>query len=297
MSHQPIRLSVLVLLAPLALGACSVNLNAEKIVRREDKRFRVTGKPEVVLRTFDGSISVQPWDEPEVLVTIERQAGDEASLESIQVNAQQDGNRISVEVVKPEGREGFTIGYMGRSANLIVSLPREADLEARSGDGSITIESVTGRIHLNTGDGSVKGRALAGDLSVRTGDGSVSLDDVRGRLELTTGDGGVQVSGELQRLNAHTGDGSVTVRAARGSTTAEDWEITTGDGGVTLELPDAFGAELDARTGDGRISVDGLGLSGQLNPDEKDHLKARIGSGGKRLVIRTGDGPIRLSAR
>ena len=55
----------------------------------------------MALRTFDGTISVQPWDKPEVLVTIERQAGDEPSLESIQVKAEQDGNRITVEVVKP----------------------------------------------------------------------------------------------------------------------------------------------------------------------------------------------------
>ena len=294
MAHLRTRLHALVLLAPLAVGACSVNLNAERIVRREDKQFRVTGKPEVVLRTFDGSISVQPWDKPEVLVTIERQAGDEPSLESIQVKTQQDGNRISVEVVKPEGREGFTLGYSGRSANLIVSLPRDADVDARSGDGSITVDGLTGRIHLNTGDGGVTGRALSGDLSVRTGDGPVTLERVRGGLDLTTGDGGVEVSGALQRLNVHTGDGSVTVRASAGSTTAEDWEITTGDGGVTLELPGAFGAELDARTGDGRISVDGLGVSGQVDPGKDDQFKARLGSGGRRLVIRTGDGPIRL---
>ena len=294
MSHQRTRLHALVLFAPLALAACSVNLNAEKIVRREDKRFQVTGRPEVVLRTFDGTISVQPWDKPEVLVTIERQAGDEPSLESIQVKAAQDGNRITVEVVKPDRSEGITLGYAGRSANLIVSMPRDADLEARSGDGSITVDDLSGRLHLNTGDGSVKGRGLSGDLSVRTGDGSVTLERMRGRLDLTTGDGGVDVSGALQGLKVHTGDGSVTVRASAESATADDWEITTGDGGVTLELPGAFGAELDARTGDGRISVDGLGISNQVDPEKDDQLKARLGGGGKRLVIRTGDGPIRL---
>lgn len=45
MAHLRTRLHALVLLAPLAAGACSVNLNAERIVRREDKQFRVTGKP------------------------------------------------------------------------------------------------------------------------------------------------------------------------------------------------------------------------------------------------------------
>ena len=37
---------------------------------------------------------------------------------------------------------------------------------------------------------------------------------------------------------------------------ADDWEITTGDGGVSLYLPSDFGAELDAHTGDGTIRND-----------------------------------------
>ena len=32
---------------------------------------------------------------------------------------------------------------------------------------------------------------------------------------------------------------------------ADDWDITTGDGSVSLYLPSDFGAELDAHTGDG----------------------------------------------
>ena len=34
---------------------------------------------------------------------------------------------------------------------------------------------------------------------------------------------------------------------------SDDWEITTGDGGVTLYLPKDFDADLDAHTGDGAI--------------------------------------------
>ena len=33
----------------------------------------------------------------------------------------------------------------------------------------------------------------------------------------------------------------------------DDWDITTGDGSVTLYLPPDFSAELDARTSDGGI--------------------------------------------
>ena len=36
----------------------------------------------------------------------------------------------------------------------------------------------------------------------------------------------------------------------------DDWDISTGDGGVSLYLPTGFGAELDAHTGDGSIRND-----------------------------------------
>jgi len=51
-------------------------------------------------------------------------------------------------------------------------------------------------------------------------------------------------------VHARSGDGSVSIRAEPGSEADADWDITTGDGSVTLEVPDGFGAELDASAAD-----------------------------------------------
>ena len=295
MSQPRNRLSAC-LFAGLTLAGCSVNLNAEKIVRREEQRFTVSGRPEVVLKTFDGAIRVESWDRPEVLVTIERQAGDENSLKSIEVKSDQQGNRITVEVVKPEQREAVAVGmHVGRSAALIVSVPRDADVSARSGDGAVTMDNIAGRVDVNTGDGAVNVRRSVGDVVVRTGDGAVSLEDVRGQVELDTGDGAVRIDGVLQRVKARTGDGAVVVRASDGSAAAADWDLETGDGGVTVGLPAAFGAELDARSNDGRVTVNGFDMTGATRDDEDREVRGRIGSGGSRLTIRTGDGGITVA--
>lgn len=292
MSQPGIRLSAC-LLAVTAVCGCSVNLSAERLVRREDRRFAVSGRPAVVLKTFDGAIRVQSWDKPEVLVTIERQAGDEASLASIEVTSDQQGNRITVEVLKPEHSNTIVLGmHVGRSAALIVSLPRDADVSARTGDGAVTVENVVGRVEVNTGDGAVTVRRAEGDLIVHTGDGAVSLDDVRGQVDLSTGDGGVKVNGVLHGLKARTGDGAVAVRAGEGSAATADWRIETGDGGVTVELPATFSAELEARSNDGRVTVNGFELAGATRDREGAAVTGRIGSGGSRFTIRTGDGGI-----
>jgi hypothetical protein len=104
----------------------------------------------------------------------------------------------------------------------------------------------------------------------------------------------VNVTGKLTAVRLHTGDGSIVYRAQAGTAMAEDWEITTGDGGVSVYLPSDFGAELDAHTGDGTIRND-LGLeSGDRGEVSRRTVKGRIGAGGRQLRIRTGDGSINL---
>ena len=92
----------------------------------------------------------------------------------------------------------------------------------------------------------------------------------------------------------HTGDGTVTLVASSGSAATGDWTIATGDGSVTLELPDAFNADLDAHTGDGRIAVEELDYLRGERSNGKNRLRGQLGSGGRSLRIRTGDGSITL---
>jgi DUF4097 and DUF4098 domain-containing protein YvlB len=281
----------------LAASACTINLDAAKVTDREERRFTVSGKPEIVLSTFDGAIDVRAWDQPDVLVVVEKQAESLEQAKAIKVKYEQSGNRITIEVQKPEGFEGIGINTVSRSASVTVSLPAQADIRAKSGDGSITLAGVAGRIEVRSGDGGIKGTSLDGDLVVHTGDGSVALENVNGRLDLSTGDGGVSVKGALTSVKARTGDGSIRINALAGSKTDDDWEITTGDGPMTLELPAGFAAEVDAHTGDGGISVEGLTIAGaQLDKEHRDDLKGSLGSGGRALRLRTGDGPIRLKS-
>jgi DUF4097 and DUF4098 domain-containing protein YvlB len=295
MKSASLSAAVLVFGGVLA-SACVVNVDTQAEIVREEKRFTVKGTPDVRLTTFDGAIEVQSWDRPEVLVEIEKRGATKEAVDALQITQSQNGNRIELEV-KPPDRESFRGFYRTASAKLIVSVPRDTDLAARSGDGSIQVERVSGRIDLHTGDGSIRATDVSGDLTVNTGDGSITVNDAAGRLDVDTGDGGVTVSGRLTRLKIHTGDGSITYRAASDSHMTEDSEITTGDGSVTLYLPEGFDAELDAHTGDGTIRND-LQIQAAGSPGSKEErrraLRGRMGEGGRLLRIRTGDGAIRL---
>jgi DUF4097 and DUF4098 domain-containing protein YvlB len=283
---------VTLLLAALGLAGCSVNLSADQYTSTEEKTFQVSGTPELVLTTFDGSIEVRSWDKAEIKATFEKRAESAEAAKNLVVKAEQSGNRITIDAPRPEPYSGIAINS-NRSVSLILSVPRNINLQAKSGDGGVKLDGLEGRIDVKSGDGGISGHDLAGDLYVRTGDGGVSLDAVKGRLDLNTGDGGIQVDGTLSKLTAHTGDGSVTVRAAQGSRVDDDWDVTSGDGSVTLELPDGFSASVDAHTGDGGITVEGLALPAPTG-ESKDTLRGSLGSGGKTVRLRTGDGGIRL---
>ena len=273
-----------------------VGADLGKYVEREEKHFPTTGKADVTLSTFDGSIEVRPWDKTEVQVIVEKRARDKAMADEIDVRTEQSGNHIVVEVKPRKGdNRGIHFGWnSSRSAKLIVSMPPSSDLIARSGDGSIDVERIGGRVELRSGDGSIRARQVGGDVTAHSGDGSIRVEDVNGKLDVSTGDGSIVVGGKLSSVRARSGDGSVTVRAEAGSSAASDWDINTGDGSVVLELPEDFGAEIDAHTGDGGIRMHDITISDVSGEIRRNTVRGRIGAGGKLVRIRTGDGSITL---
>jgi DUF4097 and DUF4098 domain-containing protein YvlB len=285
---------VLAATLPCGLAGCVV-VDSQGHLTREEKRFTVTGLPDLRLTTFDGSIEIRSGEGNTVVVEIEKRGPTKEALDDLKIETKQDGNRIEVAVKKPAHEVVFFgVGRMSPTASLIVTMPRDGNVTARSGDGSIRIEHVHGRLELRTGDGSIRAFDIAGQLTLATGDGSVTLEDVAGDLDVDTGDGSVSVAGKPSAMKLHTGDGSITVRALAGTTMKDDWSMTTGDGGVAVYLPSDFGAELDAHTGDGSIRNElQLGSNDEGDKDRRS-LKGKLGAGGRLLRIRTGDGSIRL---
>lgn len=287
----------------LAFGsaACSIDVRGEGIVTREEKRFTVTGAPDLNIRTFDGSIQLKSWDRNEVLVEIERRGPDAPTAEALVVNATQDGNRILVEAPGPRDRDNrIHIGsWQSPSVSLVVTAPRKLNAEVRTGDGSIAADDLAGTIALNSGDGSIQARRLEGTLRARTGDGSIGIAEAVGRVEADSGDGSIEVSGRLESLDVRTGDGAVRLDLSDGSVLKTDWSVNTGDGSITVRLPANLDAEIDAHTGDGGVQASGVdGVTASRNDDDDDDrgsLRGRVGKGGRTLRLRSGDGSIDIS--
>lgn len=293
---------LIVAAAALALAGCEVNLNSEGIVSRETKKFTVTETPEVDLETFDGSIEVHSWDRNEVEVEIERRAMEQSLVDDMVVTAEQQGNRVIVRVREPrrEGSGGVQIGvHFSPTARLRVALPRRSQLTASSGDGSLAVEDVSGKINLKTTDGSIRASRVSGEITIRTGDGSIRLDRAEGKLDVETEDGGITIEGKPTALRVRTTDGSIRVDIEPDSVMAADWDVQTADGTVTLTFPNEFNGVLDAETRDGAVrashpAIHDESRRGEDREERQRTLKATLGTGGRTFRVRSGDGSIRI---
>lgn len=289
------KFPALVLPVVLVLVAgCEVRIDSDERIAREEKRFTVTGRPDVRVSTFDGAIEIRSWDRNEVLVEVEKRARDEETLQAIEVKAEQKDNLVDVSV-HFNGEDTFTgIGiHISPRARLLVTVPREVSLRARTDDGAIRADRLDGRIELRSSDGAIRAEQVKGELDAETNDGSVTIDDLDGGAVVTTDDGGISVTGKIASLRATTRDGSITVRAERGVVPASDWSISTSDGAVTLYLPADFGAEIDAATRDGRVRSE-LDVASAVEDDRDRSLRGTLGAGGPLVRVRSGDGSISL---
>jgi hypothetical protein len=102
----------------------------------------------------------------------------------------------------------------------------------------------------------------------------------------------MNVRGRFDVLDLHTGDGGIDAEVEPGSKVEAAWSLRSGDGGITLRLPEGLGADLDARTGDGHIVLDKpVTVTGTVSPSA---VRGKLGAGGPPLRVETGDGSIRL---
>jgi DUF4097 and DUF4098 domain-containing protein YvlB len=253
------------------------------------KTYSVSGKPAVHIQTNDGAVRVTTWDGKQIEARIET-VGWRIDDSEVRIIERQTGDRLDLEARVPN--VNWNLGFNRRSLRIELRIPREADLNVRTGDGSVETDNNAGIVDIHTGDGHIRISRVKGDVRLSTGDGHIQGTGLDGQLDASSGDGNIQVEGRFDTLNVKTNDGAIDARALKGSRISSSWNFRTGDGAITLRLPDNFQADLDAHTGDGRIDTDfPIATSGRTGRSE---LRGKLNGGGPALTARTGDGSIHI---
>jgi DUF4097 and DUF4098 domain-containing protein YvlB len=257
----------------LALAILSLTLFAVPFAHADEwsKTYTITGKPDLRVETSDADLRVDTWDQKtiEVHVNSRRYKIGEGGIKIIE---HQNGDSVELEIRYPH--RIFTIDLGNSHVEVDVHMPRE------------------GQLNLHTGDGSIEVANFKGNMDLESGDGHQEINSVDGILHAKTGDGRIVVSGRFDGLDLSTGDGRIEARVLPGSTMKTGWTLHTGDGGVRLQLPENFAADVDLHTSDGHINLDfPVTVEGRLG---EKNIHGKINGGGNLLTVHTGDGSIEI---
>jgi DUF4097 and DUF4098 domain-containing protein YvlB len=238
------------------------------------KTFTLTGKPDLRVTTSDANIRVDTWDQNtiEARVTAE---GWKIGEGGVRVVDHQAGDSVELEVRLPHSSCVLCVNVTrNHRVDVDIHVPRE------------------GKVNLRTSDGSIRLANFKGDMDLQSSDGALEVESVDGALKARASDGHIKTAGRFDSLQLSSSDGHIEARALAGSTISSGWDVHSGDGSVTVQLPEAFAADVELHTGDGHISLDmPVTVEGQMG---HNNIRGKLNGGGNLLTIHTGDGSIRL---
>jgi hypothetical protein len=181
--------------------------------------------------------------------------------------------------------------YNGRRVNFTIRVPKGVNLGVGSGNGDVSVSGATAEVIAGSGNGRVRVSA-GGTVRASSGNGDVSVDHAGGPVRASSGNGRVTVATSRGPVNASSGNGDVEVSMDALADVAEDMELSSGNGTITVTVPANFAGEIDASTGSGKFYSDfEMTLRGRIDPQ---HVRATIGRGGRRLTMRSGNGDVEL---
>jgi DUF4097 and DUF4098 domain-containing protein YvlB len=203
----------------------------------------------------NGGVAVYGWDRNEIRVVAKLQAQARSQGAAEALLRDVEIRSTSSDVHAEGPRAGRDESW---SVSFEVYVPRRADLDLQTRNGGIRIADVAGDIRFDAVNGGVRLSGLAGD--------------VRG----ATQNGGVQVTLDGDRWRG----GGLDVR--------------TQNGGVKIEVPERYNAQLETGTVNGGFDLDfPVTVSGRLGRV----ITTQLGSGGAPVRVMTTNGGVSLRRR
>ena len=269
-----------------------------------EQELRVSGREQVALRTFIGSVQLAEAPGTEYIIRVQ------ASRPGIVAEARREGREVvvrwpkNVDVIhspaapdmdawflKPKARyDGHSYqlrhGDADYAAALTVLVPRGARLVVEQQFGSITAVGVRAGLRLETGSGDITVERSRGGLVAETGAADVTVRGHDGDIKADTGSGQVRLEGNSGSQVADTGSGEIRVKGGQGKLVAD-----TGSGDVLVE---DFSGDVVADTGSGSVRLGGLRATRRVEADTGSGdvtVRGELGAL-ENLSIETGSGSV-----
>lgn len=247
---------------------CGTQVIDAKPVERH-RLLKVAGTPKVVVTNIaPGSVKIESTAKTdEVTVDLDLKLP-----QHLDCNISQDQNVVTVACRAKAGVWSWPLAAFnsGPRANILVSVPSEANLDLEARAGRITVSGVTGTLAAESSAGSLHIQNCGGAIKTRTQAGSINLKSVDGTVTARSAAGSIKFSGTLSK--------------------GENW-FRTSVGSIDLSLEGQSDLTVDASTRLGSI---------RCTPElantyqRRNHLTGCIGAGAGRLIAETKTGSITI---
>lgn len=244
-----------------------------------ERTVSLGGGGEVRVEATNGSIHVETWDSDEVRVVARKKARSDSAaearelLDEIEVIIEERGSSVRVAADIPRSSSWFNGG--SASVSFEITMPRDAELDASSKNGSLEVRELGASARLETQNGSITAKGVDGPLEAESNNGSIKAYDVRGAVQAETNNGSIKA--EID-----------------GTDLGDDMRIKTTNGSIELRLESGVAASIRARTRNGSVSSD---FEGGIQDRRKRTLDLDLGGGGPRVEIESSNGSIRIRER
>lgn len=133
------------------------------------------------------------------------------------------------------------------------------------------------------------------DLRLEAYNGGISIREVRGRSRFATHNGGVRLRDVAGDVRGETRNGGLSVALSGSSWTGRGLDVETRNGGVTLEIPEGYSADLETGTVNGGMTLDfPVTVQGRFG---RGHFRTTLGDGGAPVRVVTTNGGVRVRRR
>jgi Toastrack DUF4097 len=305
------------------LNAVTGNVEASREVTEP---FEISGLLHLSVESSNGYIIVQAADTTDVTVqavdtanvtvrAILRSRADSLEKAQERVNAIvvdmiQDGDNLLLRYRNTD--QSLDVGtYSGVSFE--VTVPAQADVEADTSNGAITIRGIEGQFNLDTSNGEIDLSELIGVVNADTSNGAIKVRNLIGEVNADTSNGAIKVNGFNGVLNLDTSNGAIDIEDVEASVDADtsngrinfsgilvggSHRMDTSHGAILVKVPlDAnitFDASILGKGSIGRISTNLQLMGNTAGRSWNASMNSHSAQATQTLELRTSYGSIRI---
>lgn len=132
------------------------------------------------------------------------------------------------------------------------------------------------------------------NLKLTAVNGGISIRDIDGRINAKTLNGGINVEELSGDVDVNTLNGGITAELDGDRWQGRGFDARTTNGGIKIEVPEDYSADLEASTVNGGIHVDfPITVQGWI----KKNIDTKLGEGGAPITLRTINGGVSIDRK